>query len=233
MLQSLAAIGIVIGIFALVYRVINMFASRNDANRLGREKRKALLALGFTFLCLLAIAHLEQPKSIRGTTRGKAKTYRSTSVSTSEPAKAKLSTQSRKSALSSTSKNIGGRAPSVQAGQQKEGSFSGRSPTCGPIIGKSKADLQNVKRFCGEGIPEGVVVGAYAMKELLWIKVNYNMAQAMRIDPLSAEQLVKTWMKGWKKNCGSQVVTLYVEWKDTQLAKGETTVFSGDKVTLR
>ena len=105
--------------------------------------------------------------------------------------------------------------------------------TCGTVIGKTSADEQNVRRFCREGIPEGVATGAYATRGLLWIKVSYDMAQAMVSDPLRTEQLIKTWMKGWKKNCGSQVVTIYVEWKDTEIARGETSAFSGDKVTLR
>ena len=32
---------------------------------------------------------------------------------------------------------------------------------------------------------------------------------------------------------GSNSVTVTVEWKDTEIAIGETTIFSGDKVTLK
>ena len=130
--------------------------------------------------------------------------------------------------------NVGGRAPEpVQAGQQKEGSFPSSSPTCGPIVGKSKADLQNVKRFCSEAIPEKIVVGAYAMDMMLWVKVNQTTAQTLLSDTLRSERIIRTWMKGWKQITGEPVVTIYVEWDDIEIAKGQTTAFSGDKVSFR
>ena len=70
-----------------------------------------------------------------------------------------------------------------------QGSASGRSPTCGPINGKTKQDLSNVKKFC-EAVPDGVAVGAYAMESLLWVKISRAMAQQMRTDRLTAEQVV-------------------------------------------
>ena len=130
---------------------------------------------------------------------------------------------------------VGGRTPEpVQASQQKEGSFPGSSPTCGSIVGKTRTDLRNVKIFCKQVVPEeGIVVGAYSMQSLLWIKLSYEAANVMRRDPLVTEQLVKNWMAVWKLVCESEVVTIYVEWKDVEIARGETTAFSGDKVTLR
>ena len=110
-------------------------------------------------------------------------------------------------------------------------SFSGRSETCGPISGQTKQDLQNVQAFC-RAVPEGAAVGAYAMQSLLWVKVTRAMAEAMRADRLSAEQLVKTWMTGWKSLSGSKAVTIQVEWRDVQIAEGQTTMFSGDRVAL-
>ena len=110
-------------------------------------------------------------------------------------------------------------------------SFSGRSETCGPISGQTKQDLQNVEAFC-RAVPEGAAEGAYAMQSLLWVKVTRAMAEAMRADRLSAEQLVKTWMTGWKSLSGSKAVTIQVEWRDVQIAEGETTLFSGDRVTI-
>lgn len=110
-------------------------------------------------------------------------------------------------------------------------SFSGRSEMCGPIAGQTKQDLQNVQQFC-RAVPEGVAVGAYAMESLLWVKVTRNMAEAMRADRLSAEQLVKHWMTGWKSLSGSEVVTIQVEWRDVLIAEGQTTLFSGDRVTI-
>ena len=109
---------------------------------------------------------------------------------------------------------------------------SGSSDTCGPISGKTQKDLENVRTFCEEGIVKGAAVGAYAMESLLWVKVSREMANAMRSDRLSAEQLVLTWMKGWRQISGHRSVNVYVEWKDVEIAEGDTTVFSGDVVTI-
>ena len=110
---------------------------------------------------------------------------------------------------------------------------SGSSPTCGPINGKTQKDLENVRTFCEKGIPNEVVVGAYAMDSLLWVKVGRKMADEMRADRLSTEQLVLTWMKGWKQISGSKSVMVKVEWKNVEIVNGQTTLFSGDKVTIR
>lgn len=107
-------------------------------------------------------------------------------------------------------------------------------PTCGSITGKTRTDLRNVKIFCKQVVPEGgIVVGAYSMRELLWVKVSYEAAKVMQNESLATEQLVKRWMATWKLVCESEVVTIYVEWEDVEIARGQTTAFSGDKVTLR
>ena len=58
------------------------------------------------------------------------------------------------------------------------------------------------------------------------------MANAMRSDRLTAEQVVLTWMKLWRQISGHRSVNVYVEWKDVEIAEGDTTVFSGDVVTI-
>ena len=128
-------------------------------------------------------------------------------------------------------KEVASKSRTIRAPTQ-EGPFSGTSPTCGAITGERRADLQNVKQFCSEGIVEEIVVGAYASREILWVKISEKMAYAMRQDALGAERLVRLWMKGWKKTTGSEVVTVYVEWGDIKIATGQTTAFSGDKVNL-
>ncbi len=110
---------------------------------------------------------------------------------------------------------------------------TGTSPTCGPVSGKSKEDLAHVLSFCKKGVTDGVAVGAYAMEPLLWIKVPKDIADAFLSDRLMAEQLMRVWMKGWKQEIGRKAVTIYIEWKDVEIAKGETTVFSGDKITIK
>jgi len=71
------------------------------------------------------------------------------------------------------------------------------------------------------------------MESLLWVKVGRNLANVMIADKLSTEQVVKNWMKGWKALSGSQAVTVYVEWRDVQIAQGDTSILRGDVVTMR
>ena len=114
-------------------------------------------------------------------------------------------------------------------------SFSGRSPTCGPINGQTQQDLQNVRQFCSAGIPSDLSVeGAYATGSLLWIKIPRSTANIFRaLDSLDSESVMLNWMKAWKQLSGSRAVTVYLEWQEIEIAKGETTLFSGDKVTIR
>jgi len=72
-----------------------------------------------------------------------------------------------------------------------------------------------------------------AMESLLWVKISRELAEVMLRDKLTTEQVVKNWMTAWKKHSGSKAVTVYVEWQDVQIAKGETTLFSGDTVTIK
>ena len=116
-------------------------------------------------------------------------------------------------------------------------SFSGQSPTCGPISGRTSQDLQNVRAFC-RAVPEQAAVGAYAMETILVVKVSRAMAIQMRADRLASEQLMSTWMRGWKNLTGSSVVTVRVEWGDVLIAEGQTTcsgllcTSSRDRVTI-
>lgn len=110
---------------------------------------------------------------------------------------------------------------------------SAQSQTCGPVSGKSKDDLAHVLSFCKKGIPTGVTSGAYAMESLLWIKVPKATADAFLTDRLGFEQLVKVWMKGWKQETDRKAVTVYVEWGDVEIARGETTLRGDEKVTIK
>ena len=67
----------------------------------------------------------------------------------------------------------------------------------------------------------------------MWVKVSRPVADYMRKDTLTTEQVVKNWMAAWKKHSGSSAVTVHVEWQDVEIAKGQTTILSGDKVTIR
>ena len=110
-----------------------------------------------------------------------------------------------------------------------------RSKTCGPISGKTGRDLENVKKFC-EAIQKDLasgIVGSYGAESILWVKISRSLANAMRADRLSTENLVKKWMRRWRKLTGRKAITVYVEWRKVQIAEGATTIFSGDKVTIK
>ena len=110
-------------------------------------------------------------------------------------------------------------------------SLSGASPTCGPISGHTQQDLDNVRAFC-DTLPEDTAVGAYATNSALWMTVDRPMANQIRADRRSAEQLVLAWMADWKQLTGSQSVAVTVRWGDIRLAKGETSPSDGDRVTV-
>lgn len=106
--------------------------------------------------------------------------------------------------------------------------------TCGNIGGESSIDKDRVRTFCERMIPSDLgVTSARGYETLLWIQVPREVAAGMRADRLSTEQIVKNWMRGWKQLAGSQAVTVYVKWQDVEIAKGDTSVFSGDVVTIK
>lgn len=124
-------------------------------------------------------------------------------------------------------------SPSPPDAQASTGPFSAELRTCGSLVGDTPQDLQNAQAFCTKAVTEGVVVGVQAMESLLWVKVNRGFADAMRRDRQSGEQLVRTWMKGWRAVSGRTSLTVHVQWRDVEIAKGDSTIFSGDEVTIR
>jgi hypothetical protein len=108
-----------------------------------------------------------------------------------------------------------------------------RSPTCIEVAGQNQRDVDNALSFCAKGIGKGAVTGVIAMDSLVFIKVTRQMADALRVDRLQGEQLVKTWMKGWRTTTGKQSVTVTVELGDVEIARGDSTLLSGDRVTFR
>ena len=119
-------------------------------------------------------------------------------------------------------------------------SFSGRSPTCGPINGETQQDLKNVEKFCEAMIPDELAPGveavesAYAMGSTLWLKVTRPMADGIRrLDSLDAERLIRNWMRVWQQLSDSHSVTVTAEWQDIEIAVGQTLFGSGgDEVTI-
>ena len=100
-----------------------------------------------------------------------------------------------------------------------QGSFSGESPTCGPISGQTLQDLDKVRTFC-EALPKDTTVGAYATDSVLVVRVSRAMADQIRTDLPRAEQLVLTWMRDWRRVSGSQSVAVTIRWEEIRLARG-------------
>ncbi len=111
--------------------------------------------------------------------------------------------------------------------------ISSRSDNCGPISGQTQEDFQNLKTLCEKGLPEKGVVSAAAVGEMLWIEVTREIADSIRADHLTAKQLILNWMKIWKTLSGSRSVIVYVLWGEIEIAKGDTTIFSGDVITFQ
>ena len=128
---------------------------------------------------------------------------------------------------------LDGPALNASVERREPAAVSGRSPECGPISGKTTKDRDHLMTFCSQAHMKDIAVGAYAYDSILWIKVPRGIADALRFDRLTTEQLVKTWMKVWKRVSGNEIVTIYVKWQDVEIAKGQATAFSGDKVTIR
>lgn len=120
----------------------------------------------------------------------------------------------------------------VQAAAKDEPT-SARSETCGDVVGETVADRNAALSFCRKGVAKGIVTGVVAQQSLLTILITRDAAYAMRMDRLIAEQLVHTWMRGWKIESGSQAVSLTIKYGDVEIATGETTLFRGDQVTVR
>jgi hypothetical protein len=125
-------------------------------------------------------------------------------------------------------------APAATARTPEPKPADRKSPTCRRISGETSTDLDHLAAFCTTAIPKGLeVVSARAHSMLLWIQIPRELADTMRADRLSTESVVKTWMTVWRQVSGSSSVTVYVRWQDVEIAKGESTLFSGDVVTIK
>ena len=194
---------------------------------------------------------LPSDDSTEGTESGVGVSAPSNPATESEPTPNFNSGTASDDSTEGTESGVGVSAPSNPAAESEltpnfnsgtavaQDSFSGRSPTCGPIHGQTQQDLRNVEAFCSAGIPAELgVEGAEGMGSLLWIKIPRPVANVIRaMDSLDSERLILNWMRRWKQLSGSRVVTITVEWQGIEIAVGQTTAsfFGGaeDEVTIR
>lgn len=111
---------------------------------------------------------------------------------------------------------------------------SGKSPMCVEVVGKSAKDRDNALAFCaGKWMQPDIVSGAIAYESLLTLKVNRLVANMMMRDSITAEQIVKNWMRNWRDITARKSVTVTVETGAVEIAKGDTSFLGEDRVTVR
>ena len=71
------------------------------------------------------------------------------------------------------------------------------------------------------------------MGSMLRLKVDQDYARDLMDDRLSTETIVRHFMNKWKVYTKSPAVTVYIKWDNIEIAKGQTTMFSGDQVTIK
>jgi len=104
------------------------------------------------------------------------------------------------------------------------------SRMCGEITG----DTDRLRTFCDRIIPASLgVERADAQASVLTLSVSRSAADAMLIDTLTAEGLILNWMRLWRAYSGSTSVTVIVRWRAVEVARGQTSLFRGDRVTFR
>ena len=120
------------------------------------------------------------------------------------------------------------------AEDQQSQPMQGSSPTCGPLVGEKQHDVDRLQRFCNIAVPDsGLVIRAFAKDTLLWVKVTKEIALYMVGHRLETEQLVFNWMASWKVLNDSSAVTIVIEWGDVEIARGQTSLLRGDRVTIK
>src|SRR5438067_4586933 len=116
---------------------------------------------------------------------------------------------------------------------ERDAAASNRGTPCRvQISGETQHDQAHARAFCAEMGPVDVV-RLQAMSSLLDVTVSRSLADAISADRLSSEQLLRNWMKTWKRLSGSSAVAVTVKWQDIEVAKGDTTLLHGDVVTFR
>ena len=100
------------------------------------------------------------------------------------------------------------------------------------VVGESSQDAERARLFCRSVLPD-TVTRIEAYETLLWIHVTERFAREMLADTLTAESLVRTWMSAWKRLSESAAVTVYVMWRNVEVAQGDVTFFGGDRVRFR
>ena len=98
---------------------------------------------------------------------------------------------------------------------------------CGPVIADSPEALEHIKLFCSL-IAEGYTVGAFTRSGALMVYVDGTVARTLLSDRLGFEDLMRTWLRAWRRITDSRSVWVEVRWNEIELAKA-----IGNRVTIK
>jgi hypothetical protein len=107
----------------------------------------------------------------------------------------------------------------------------GASLLCGPVTGRTVRNRDDGLSFCSDEITPGVITELIADDAVVRIRVTARLADAMRDDRVSGDELVTKWLRRWRAVTNGTTVTLLVESNNVEIVKGSTSPDHGDQVT--
>jgi hypothetical protein len=110
-------------------------------------------------------------------------------------------------------------------------SVMGTSLLCGPVTGRTIRNRDDALSFCSDEITPGVITELIADDAVVRIRVTARLADAMREDRVSGDELVTKWLRRWRTITNGTAVTLLVESNNVEIVKGSTSPERGDQVT--
>jgi hypothetical protein len=102
---------------------------------------------------------------------------------------------------------------------------------CGPVTGRTARDRDDGLSFCSDEITPGVITELIADSAMVRIKVTARLADAMRDDRVSGEELVVKWLRRWRIITNGAPLTLVVESSNVEVVRGVASAERDDQVT--
>jgi hypothetical protein len=110
-------------------------------------------------------------------------------------------------------------------------SVIGTSFLCGPVTGRTVRNRDDALSFCSDEITPGVITELIADDALVRIRVTARLADAMRDDRVSGDELVTKWLRRWRTVTNGTAVTLLVESNSVEVVRGSASPDRGEQVT--
>jgi hypothetical protein len=109
-------------------------------------------------------------------------------------------------------------------------SVTGTSLLCGSVTGRTVRDRDDAIGFCSDEITPGVITDLVADNSTVRIRVTARLADAMREDRSSGEELVVKWLRRWRTVTSGTAVTLLVESNGVEIVRGAASADRADQV---